>query len=637
MLLTPPQAATGGRRRSIGPVALVAFVGLVLACDGGADLKLADQPDGGMGGQTGGLRFDGGGLKGGGAQPDAMAQREPPAVSKEAVKLPFPNKARLIGDHVSSCSNETPDGATLQNQVGDRWCGFFVSGELIGQFELWVFNYSQTVRAPGSVTCTDPNGANCRRLTTNLWTAQPDAGPTHPYSHGFQGDTLIFYADAASGPDDVYKGFVYGWRPGWTAPRRLTDKAGFRCSGHPRAPVALCLGNLEEDDTKPFEFDLFAGTLVDSADSALPFIDRIHPTTDGAEPVTKWRASFSRAGDTFIYSTGRTDKDRENLWAIPTAQLKPGFQFNARATAPLLTNAARFTVSRDGKKIFFLDNFVYSSTGDPKGVLKMADFPSGANPTVISDKIGNYLVLGKANVDAGLLLFYDVAVFKGSIRIVPNPATPADYKSIVSNVSSALVTSDFKYTAFNRDTDEDTGLSDLSIADNTRATKDGAAPACVLQARLRTDLYGTPFLESSGLVFWTDDVDPELAVGTGMYAKPDCTGRQKFATDVDFWFTVGDRGIVFTDSTDIDIATIRMSTIKDNVLQAGGATLIQADANRVYHMMLPEYGHLLYELSNTGKPEIEGLYTYKLPFASAPANTPDGGASDAGVADAGNN
>jgi hypothetical protein len=634
MLLTPSQAAAGGRRLSIGPVALVAVVGLALACDGGGGSQLGGPPDGGgTGGQTGGgLKFDGGGLKGGGFDVDAMVQRDPPPVSKEAIKLPFPNKARLIGDHTSSCSNEAPEGATLQSQVGDRWCGFFVSGELIGQFELWVFNYSQTVRAPGSVACTDPNGTHCRRMTADLWTAQPDAGPVHPYSHGFQGDTLIFYADAVSGPDDIYKGFVYGWRPGWAQPRRLTDRAGFRCSGHPRAPVALCLGNLEEDETKPFEFDLFAGTLSDSADSALPFIDRIHPDTGGAEPVTKWRAAFNRSGDTFVYSTGRTDKDRENLWAIPSVQLKPGFQFNARATTPLLTNAARFTVSRDGKKIYYLENFVYSSTGDPTGILKMADFPSAANPTVISDKIGAYLLLGKANVDAGVGLFYDVAVGKGTLRLLPNPAVPGDYKTIVSNIGSALVTADQKYTAFSRSIDEDTGLGDLSIVDNSKATKEEKNNiACVLQSRLRTDFYGTPFLESNGLVFWTDDVDSQLQVGKGMYARPDCTGKDSFATDVDFWFTVGDRGIIFSDSTDIDIATIRFSAIANNTLQAGGPKEVQVGANRVYNMMLPEYGHLLYELSNTGKPEIEGLYTYKLPFALTP--TPP---SDAGVADSGN-
>jgi len=611
-------------------VALVAAIGFALACDGG-NSQFGAQPDGGTGGQNGGLKFDGGGLKGGGFDVDAMIQRDPPEVSKQANKLPFPNKARLIGDHTSSCSNETPEGTTLQSQVGDRWCGFFVSGELFGQFELWVFNLSQTVRAPGSVSCTDPAGTHCRRMTTNLWTAQPDAGPIHPYSHGFQGDTLIYYADATSGPDDVYKGYVYGWRPGWAQPRRLTDKTGFRCSGHPRAPVALCLGNLEEDETQPFEFDLFAGTLSDSADSVLPFIDRIHPDTGGAEPVTKWRASFSRAGDAFVYSTGRTDKDRESLWAIPAAQLKSGFQFDGRATTPLLTNAARFNVSRDGKKIFYLENFVYSSTGDPTGVLKMADFPSGANPTVLSEEVGGYLLLGKANIDSGVGLFYDVAVGKGTLRLLANPAVPGDYKTVASNIGQAIVTTDQKYTAFSRGIDPMTGLGDLSIADNTKATKDGAAPACVLQARLRTDFYGSPFLESNGLVFWVDDVDPQLSSGKGMVAKPDCTGKQPFSSDLDFWFTVGDRGIIFTDSLDIDIANIRLVEIKNNVLPAGGATLIQAGANRVYNMMLPEYGTLLYELSNTGKPEIEGLYTYKLPFALTPTVNPDGGVSDAGT------
>jgi hypothetical protein len=120
MLLTPSQAAAGGRRYLIGSVALVAAVGLAAACDGGSGGQFGGQPDGGTGGQNGGLRFDGGGLKGGVIDVDAMAPRDPPAVNKEAIKLPFPKRARLIGNHTSACSNQTPEGATLQSQVGDR-------------------------------------------------------------------------------------------------------------------------------------------------------------------------------------------------------------------------------------------------------------------------------------------------------------------------------------------------------------------------------------------------------------------------------------------------------------------------------------------------------------------------------------
>ena len=78
--------------------------------------------------------------------------------------------------------------------------------------------------------------------------------------------------------------------------------------------------------TRETIIDLVAGPLVDSADSVLPKIDRIHPLN--ASEVTKWRGAFSRDGKQFAYSTGRSDTDRENLWVIETASMVSSFVFS---------------------------------------------------------------------------------------------------------------------------------------------------------------------------------------------------------------------------------------------------------------------------------------------------------------------
>ena len=70
--------------------------------------------------------------------------------------------------------------------------------------------------------------------------------PSHPYVHGFEGDTLIFYADSASvKSDEAYLGPVRGWRPGMAAAQALTGGRGVVCVGHLRSDGVLCIENQE--------------------------------------------------------------------------------------------------------------------------------------------------------------------------------------------------------------------------------------------------------------------------------------------------------------------------------------------------------------------------------------------------------
>jgi len=142
-----------------------------------------------------------------------------------------------------------------------------------------------------------------------------------------------------------------------------------------------------------------------------------------------------------------------------------------------------------------------------------------------------------------------------------------------------------------------------------------SAPTCVLQLKETTDLYGEPFLEKSGLVFWVDDVDPNLLVGRAMVANPaDCSNKRVFAKNLDFWFVVGDRGIVFSDDTDIDRVSLRYLSVPDGHSwpKENEGVLVQRQAGRIYSLTRPTFDTVIFQMAlGFGS---DGLYYAKLPF-----------------------
>ena len=548
---------------------------------------------------------------------DARIMRSEPVISDMLKKLPITGRVALVGTGISSCTNEKP-------APGDRWCAISRSAEL-GREELFVINISAVSKGIG-VQCTgaDPN---CVRLTQNLWTGTPSVGPTHPYAHAFDGDTLIYHADATSAPTDLYQGPIWAWRPGWPAARQISSKKGITCVATLQGQAALCLDNIEPDDTKPLEFDLLAGPLPATAGTQLPRIDRIHPSH--ANDVSKWRASFSRDGSIFCYSTGRAPTDSENLWCFPSATLPASAVANGpRTTAPFATGASKWAISRDNQKVYYLKTFNYNADGSPDGVLTMVDYPGGQNAVALSPKVGAFILLSDGTAtDKGLGVFADVKQNRGTFRFITDRTVPANYVTIAKDIASASVSQDLRYTFLTKMVNEQTGLSDAHVARNFMATKDADAPFCTLQNKSTTDLYGSPFLDKAGLVFWVDDVDPNVFVGKGWVANPeDCGNKRQYAKDVDFWFTVNDEGLIYSDDTDIDVVSIRYASIPDGkTFPTGGAGLpLQKQAGRIYSMAIPKYDVLVIQIDQGYA--SDGIYYAKLPFGGPPA--------DAGVADA---
>src|SRR5205814_2838677 len=237
----------------------------------------------------------------------ALAPPEPPAPPPMVHQL-VSGAVGLVGRTGTGCSS----GLARPGFSADVWCAFYRAGAQAGT-ELWVLNVSRA--AQHAVAC-DGKSGDCLRLTTNLWTGDPLFNASHPSIHGFEGDTLIIYADASvTGANDPYRGALEGWRPGWTSARTLTSPMGYLCHGNAYAPVAHCLDNVVQKG-KDFELDLLAGSLAGAAPGPLQQAGHIH--TLGSKGQIMWSAGFSPDGAWFLYSSPADGEDTEVLRLAPT-------------------------------------------------------------------------------------------------------------------------------------------------------------------------------------------------------------------------------------------------------------------------------------------------------------------------------
>ncbi|HEY0711010.1 MAG TPA: hypothetical protein VGG33_29675, partial [Polyangia bacterium] len=273
---------------SLGSFAAAALM-LAVGCDGGESSN--GVPD------AGGNRPDGGGI----GSPDVMGMgpnrdtgtgttietrppAPPPPINAAAVKI-LPTGAQLLGGITVGCSYGPASTA-----AGTRWCAFGIPGARLGSWELWALNMNKA----GAAQCTGAGNADCIRLTDRLFGATPNAGPRFPTAHRFYGDTLIYHANETSMAGEAYTGPIYAWQPGWPMPKKIsmTDNA-FRCVGHTRAPVVVCLENLSETD--PLTFDLTAGKI--DGTNTVSKIAKILPTHPTETMSSQWGAGFTVDGN----------------------------------------------------------------------------------------------------------------------------------------------------------------------------------------------------------------------------------------------------------------------------------------------------------------------------------------------------
>jgi hypothetical protein len=500
--------------------------------------------------------------------------------------------ARLTGNGPTACSHQEPASGD-----GHRWCVFYRRLAPDGDTELWTVDI--TAAATEAPRC-DGSSSTCRRLTSKLWTEFPLGGPVHPYSHEFHGDTLVYYADAISRPRTLHRGPVYGWRPGWSQPRRISTPEAVMCWGHQKLPIAHCLEDVVGAVMMPDLVALGAGPLADMDGLALPSLGWIHTFANGAP---SWQAGFSPAGDAFLVSSPDPDPTVEALRTVATGNL---------GRAPLkevVRDVSSWEVSGDGQHVLF-----FRPESTTSKALQVADFPSGANVTKIGSAVKDYLFVGSAA--SSLIYVTESDPDHGAFNLLRDLRLPGAAQTVFTYndpIEDVRLSPDLRYTAW------------VDAHFQVRVVSHADLRSCDLNAQPRRAGFAPAFLDSAGLVLWSEEATDDVDRRDGYLADPaGCQGKRRFGQGVELILPVGDRGVVFTDEMDPGTARV---TLKYAAIAGGkewpaaGPVRIHGDVDGssvflVFSGEGPRAGPVLVLFRVvSGGPEMEGTYVFgPLPF-----------------------
>jgi hypothetical protein len=649
------------RSRPFSPLAL-ALAGLFSAavvsggCEGDPGASVTDAgierptATGGSGGTPG----PGTGGRGGGGvvmTPDArpMPDAPPPAPNPAAVKI-MPGQTDLLGGFQTGCT--TGAGA-------ERWCA--VSRPLsLARRELWLINVSKAAASKTNIATCDTPGL-CVKASDQLYTAQPDVGPAYPLdSAEASGNTFIYLTDPISTPTDSFQGDIWAHTVGAPNATKIGDDVFDCVVGGQRyieqgrrlinKVVGICAGDESSPEGQMPPFFTLSGGVVAGQQTAtagqqtalptpmtalLPKIQKIYP----AHPQTgsgRYRVGFTPDGENLVLShAGPTLAETENLTLTRTDDLgKP----EVMATpVPGLENISRWSLSADGKKIYYLKEYNYNAMGNQAGTLAVADFPSGANAKEIKSSrvpsgpmggVGLFRVLvNNLGVDSGVGVMTGLGMARGNYTIVKDPnGSLEDAANVVPVVmrsgSLPLPSPDLRFSMFSREENMDFRTTDIWVIKN-----DGSMD-CALTAGNLGDLFGAPFPTSAGLMFWADNFDPATQSAEGWLTDPgDCRNpgkKKQWSRNVDFWFIDGDRLLLYSDESNGAQVSLKYAFLNGSTL--GPSTTIQTRADRAFRIILdaypaggglPRFKGVVYTLSGGGE-DINGVYYYELPTSDAP-------------------
>ena len=497
--------------------------------------------------------------------------------------------ARLTGQGSTTCSHQRPASGN-----GDRFCVFMKPGAAPERTELWVINATRASR--GSIPRCDGSDPHCLRMTTNLW-ASPKVigGPVHPYSHEFHGDTLIFYADALSGPDDVYRGPIYAWRPGWTQPRRISSPRAVICFADVSRPLAYCINDFVGPALYPEKIQLAAGPIADVPDISLASIGFIKPNHGGH--ILSWQASFSPDGSLFVVSSSDVNPAVETVRIIPTADLGRAPQ------QEILSGATDWELSRSGRKIFFTRPLAGGGQ-----TLHVADFPSGANQVELVSLVRGYQVLGSQGRDDGVAYLgaATTADAPGSaLRLLRDLAAPASAATLFSyqgELEGVEMSADLRFTGW------------VDSRFNARVVKHSDLSSCDLNTVPAQDAFAPAFTENGSQVFWLETTDEAPDRLDGWMATADgCQSKRRYAPNVDFGFTIGDRLLIYGDDPKPLMGTVTLQLAALGAageFPAAGATRLAAEVDKGSIIILEKDPLVLVFRVAAGGPSQEGTFVY---------------------------
>jgi hypothetical protein len=537
----------------------------------------------------------------------------------------YPGNFTLLGSAQTGCSNQQPPS-------GDRWCAFHTPDAEIGRNDLWVINMTKVV-AGVAVTC-DPAGKvadpNCLRLTRDLWIGTPTSGQQRfPTVHRFDGDNLIFHAEAPTGLSE-YNGLIYGWRPGQAQAKKLTGAHGYTCVGHRLVSSYFCYENISTPGQVPLSFELTAGRMDDAAGTQL--VARILPQRMVTN-APQYRVMLSPKGDLLSWSTGgATVASPEVLSTIAFADLGQPARI-VSAPNPL----SQWAIAADSQKIYYLKDWNYPP-GDgsvaPAGTLMMADYPGGTNPVQLATGVASLQALAIGDNDAGVGFLETPKPTGATYKHIRDRNNPAQVQTVVPNLAGLVgLSPDLRYVYYYRGIDQQNSVDNLIISDAWIARTDGTGQPCALATFPSAAQFGAPFSPSGKLVFWVDNINVTNFTGEGWVANPEgCVSKRKWGDAVDFWFIHGDDGMVFSDTTD-DVSAVLKSVAFPGGDSVGTPNVIQVGVDRNFNLM--DFRAILYGLADSTSAK-KTMYAYtRLPFGGL---TADGGATpapDAGARDTG--
>ncbi len=493
--------------------------------------------------------------------------------------------ATLTGAGRTACSHAEPASGD-----GHRWCAFRLPGAAAGSTELWVMDVSAAAGG-AALTCNGQDPA-CVRLTKTLWA---------PYGNDFEGDTLIFYADAPEGltPSQPFVGPVYAWRPGWLAPRTLASQATV-CGGNVAAPVAVCLDAPRGDPSNPQDVVLRVGFLADVAGPPLAALPGRWPLR--GDGTVAWQLGFAPDGQTFAISVPEAATPlSQSLFAISVRDVSKGL-----SPTKIVSDVQPWTIANDGKKVFFFRGPKASAS------LLSADFPTGGHELVLATNVVDFLPIGRGVADTALLLRVKSNAGGHAFQLLRDREHPATALTVFQNqgaLEGILVSPDLRYTAW-----VDPSFRARSIRVSDLAT-------CALNPAPAPEASELSFLDDAGALLWSEPRPGFGGARDGLFASPDsCAPRTRYARSLGFLSIVGSRGIVFGDARDDNARTVTLKIAPaplGDVAAAGGFRVhanVTAPVTLVNDATAPGSLHVIFRAEVAGAKD-SGLYLFgPIPF-----------------------
>jgi hypothetical protein len=492
----------------------------------------------------------------------------------------------LTGDGPSTCSHQQPASGD-----GHRWCAFARPGAP-GATELWVFDLSALAGGGPNgapLTC-DGTSPACRRLSAALWTGSPLGGPSHPYSHAFDGDTLVFYADGSAGGDrGLHRGPVYAWRPGWPAARLLSSATGLLCRGHARAPLAHCLDDLVGDPLRPDSFELRAGDLAGSG--PLPSLGRVSPLTPDGESA--WQVGFTPDGDGLGLSSPATDP------SVPVLRLHPIVGGTPGPAVPLARDVRNWKFSHDGRRVYLVRQ-------PPGGAaeLSVLGLAAGATPEVLATGVQNFELIGDGSADRGVAVLV-LEAGRRVLRLVGDPQAPGVVTGVFTHrgtPEAVRVSFDGKLTAWI--TDDFTG----------RLVRHADQAICLINTRDDVEVFRLGFLGNARLLIWTESAPDDVNRRDVFFAPPgDCRQSTRFGHGVHFLHPVGERGLVLGDELEESAERLTLKVVatrtRDGRFVLDEPLRVDEKVGQYITVASEQPLLVLYRKDGQG-PEVDGVYLF---------------------------